>query len=112
MTAHANLSTRRRAAVAVCDRAVDASDAATLLAALGLDQSLRPVRRRVPHVAGCVCQSCRSLISTQNARAAAAADPSIVPHGTVNGYDRYKCRCDGCKGARSEYDARRRGAVR
>ena len=28
-----------------------------------------------------------------------------MKHGTVTGYNRHKCRCDGCKAARAAYDA-------
>lgn len=105
-------SARRHAALVACDRAVNATEAADLLSLLGLDQSLRTVARKVAHVAGYACQSCRSLISTRNARAAAVADPSIIPHGTANGYDRYGCRCDECREARRLYAAARREVVR
>lgn len=34
-----------------------------------------------------------------------------VPHGTVNGYNNYRCRCDECRHAGSVYqEARRRRA--
>lgn len=112
MSARVTHSVRRRAALVVCDRSADATGAAELLSVLGLDQSLRTVARKVPHAPGCACQSCRSLISTRNARAAAAADPSIIPHGTPNGYDRYGCRCGECREARRLYAAGRREVAR
>jgi len=33
---------------------------------------------------------------------------SNIPHGTVNGYNKYKCRCDECKAVKSEHARRSR----
>lgn len=33
---------------------------------------------------------------------------SEIKHGTISGYNRYKCRCAECKKANSEYVKRRR----
>jgi hypothetical protein len=35
------------------------------------------------------------------AQARAAADPSVVPHGTVSGYDYWGCRCNACARTKS-----------
>lgn len=37
-------------------------------------------------------------------------DTRSIPHGTRNGYSYYKCRCEPCKAAQSEYGHKRRGA--
>lgn len=32
------------------------------------------------------------------------ADPTLIPHGTSQGYDAWKCRCDDCREARRQRD--------
>ncbi|KAB2344828.1 hypothetical protein [Actinomadura rudentiformis] len=62
---------------------------------------------------GCRCRPCtdahRQLIAEQKADrlARAAADPSIVPHGTTSGYINWDCRCDPCTDAYSQSRGKR-----
>jgi hypothetical protein len=42
------------------------------------------------------------------AAARAAADPTVVPHGTRGGYDNWRCRCEDCKAAKSQANAEAR----
>jgi hypothetical protein len=55
------------------------------------------------HPADCPCTSatCRKRRARVAARAAAAADPSIVPHGSSSGYVYHGCRCPDCTSAHS-----------
>lgn len=54
------------------------------------------------YLAGCKCSPClaakkaKSQAEGARRKARAAADPSVVPHGTVSGYRNWGCRCDPC----------------
>lgn len=66
------------------------------------------------HPADCRCSSttCRKRRARIAARAAAAADPSVVPHGTSSGYVYWGCRCADCTRAHSGSTLRSRAKQR
>lgn len=64
------------------------------------------------HRAGCRCRPCqniaaRTVLAAQHRRAldcvtgtnGRAYNPNVPTHGTVNGYNNYRCRCDACTAA-------------
>lgn len=57
--------------------------------------------------AGCKCSPCLaakkavSIADKASRLARAAADPSVIPHGTVSGYRNWGCRCAECRAAGS-----------
>lgn len=61
------------------------------------------------YAAGCRCGTCTAAMTrrserTQRRRQQRVASGELqVPHGTNNGYVNYRCRCDSCKAAASEY---------
>ena len=71
----------------------------------------RPAAQPIPHGTkygynrGCRLDCCRSAMSRAKAdhrsRLAAKTPFDQIPHGTVNGYDNYRCRCDQCRHANS-----------
>ncbi|WP_242882651.1 hypothetical protein [Actinomadura litoris] len=54
---------------------------------------------------GCRCDDCRrahadvTAAQTRNRLIRAAADPSLIPHGTQTGYINWRCRCEECAAA-------------
>lgn len=69
------------------------------------------------HPDGHGCHACINRRSRAKAQERAKADPTVVPHGTLSGYDYWGCRCDGCSDAnfrvgleQREKHARRRDA--
>lgn len=58
--------------------------------------------------AGCDCPPCRKAIARArkktraNRKARLAADPTLRPHGEVETYRDWGCRCDLCKAAHAE----------
>ena len=61
---------------------------------------------------GCRCQGCKEAMAAyQHKRRAkrrelAAQDPSLIPHGTNNGYCNWSCRCPDCLAAHKAVNAR------
>jgi len=55
-----------------------------------------------------VCARANALARKAHLRALAESDPSVVPHGTTNGYFNYQCRCEACTAAMREDSRRRR----
>jgi len=54
------------------------------------------------------CRSCRaSNVKNYLSRLVekSKTDPSLIPHGTLNGYANWKCRCVDCSLVQSKYDA-------
>lgn len=96
------LTDQHRAALIVAERVgtTDKASAYSVLQALGLahDTLSRPAGTRyndpIPK---------RQRLQEQ-ARQRAAENPSVVPHGTISGYDYWSCRCIECSGVRAEYD--------
>src|SRR5262250_201622 len=63
---------------------------------------------------GCRCDTCRTEASAyQLALQQRRRDQGIQPpvHGTLNGYNNYRCRCDACKAAYREWQQAYRGAA-
>lgn len=88
------------------------------VAAAGIPRFQRPIVHgngtRSGYQRGCRCPDCvesnqASLrLSAQKRFERAKVDPSIVPHGTINGYRNYACRCSRCKAAGSVENRRNR----
>lgn len=56
---------------------------------------------RVKYVSGCRCDTCRAANAAYNLRRKdRLADSDSIPHGTVDGYGSYRCRCDECSAAK------------
>lgn len=77
----------------------------------------RPASGPGEHPDGHGCHACINRRSRMKAQERAKADPTVVPHGTLSGYDYWGCRCDGCSDAnfrvgleQREKHARRRDA--
>lgn len=68
--------------------------------------------------AGCSCQPCRAAHNaymariTAGARARAAADPALIPHGTRCGYLYWGCTCGDCRAANAAYHRQYYAALR
>lgn len=96
--------TLRHAVLVACDRADNGSNAAHVLEALGLTTAAEGMAPGVRgHHRGCQCSSCRSTRTRNKARRRAAQDPSVIPHGTENGYMHYGCRQECCTTAHADY---------
>lgn len=65
---------------------------------------------------GCRCADCKRAVQTAKARskrermAEGATRSGTLPHGTVNGYVNYNCRCERCTKAVADYRRARRTA--
>ena len=94
----------QQAVLVACDHALSRDDATLILEAVGLTQVAAGMSPGVRgHRRGCQCRSCRSMRARAKARRRAAVDPSIIPHGSEEGYQYYACRCDPCTDAHADY---------
>lgn len=65
---------------------------------------------------GCRCEECKTLHRERCRRikedlvARGAADPDLIPHGTIGGYSNWECRCPDCKRANADSSAAWRAA--
>jgi 5-methylcytosine-specific restriction endonuclease McrA len=60
--------------------------------------------RRVTYLCGCRCDDCRLVNAAYNMqrKAKLRAKVASVPHGTVDGYSNYRCRCHRCTAAKRD----------
>lgn len=74
-------------------------------------------KRYQSHLYRCRCQVCtvgnnEAWVRHRDARAAKLrADPTLRPHGLVNTYHNWGCRCDPCRYAYNSDRARKKGGI-
>lgn len=94
----------QHAVLVICERAASCDDAALLIEAFELTATAEGMAPGIRgHRRGCQCSSCRSTRSRAKTRRRAAANPSIIPHGSENGYMHYGCRQECCTTAHAKY---------
>ena len=96
----------RRAARIVCER-TDRADALEVLRMLGLTD---PEPAPTPPAA--TLEAARTQTQRANAQTRGQANPELIPHGTVSGYDYWRCRCLTCINGNSARSKRYRDATK